>query len=87
MVTLKSETESEQKKTKRKILLRSVEHGFGKHYFIEQKNPEPKVRTLIPMYKPLEVTECKKLGNTIRPSFVLCDMSREVTRKYILFDC
>ncbi len=29
----------------------------------------------------------KKLGNMICPLFVLCDMFREVTKKYILFDC
>ena len=27
--------------------------------FIEQNSPEPKVKVLIPMYEPLEVTKCK----------------------------
>jgi len=27
--------------------------------FIEQFSPEPKVKVFIPMYKPLDVTECK----------------------------
>jgi len=33
--------------------------------FIEQNSPEPKVKVLIPMYEPLEVTECKKCGKII----------------------
>ena len=28
--------------------------------FIEQNIPEPKVKVLIPMYEPLQVTKCKK---------------------------
>lgn len=31
--------------------------------FIEQKSPEPKVRVLIPMYEPLEVSKCKKCSS------------------------
>ena len=30
---------------------------------IEQNSPEPKVKVLIPMYKPLEVSNCEKCGN------------------------
>lgn len=33
--------------------------------FIEQPYSEPKVRVLIPMYKPLEVVKCKKCGKVI----------------------
>ena len=33
--------------------------------FIEQKSPEPKVKVLIPMYEPLEVTKCKKCRKVI----------------------
>ena len=33
--------------------------------FIEQKSPEPKVKVLIPMYEPLEVTRCEKCGKVI----------------------
>jgi len=32
--------------------------------FLEQ-TPEPKVKVLIPMYEPLEVTKCKKCGKII----------------------
>jgi len=33
--------------------------------FLEQPSPEPKVKVLIPMYEPLEVTRCKKCGKVI----------------------
>jgi len=33
--------------------------------FIEQPSSEPKVRVLIPMYEPLEVSKCKKCGKII----------------------
>jgi len=33
--------------------------------FIEQNSPEPKIRVMIPMYKPLEVIKCKKCGKII----------------------
>ena len=33
--------------------------------FVEQKSPEPKVKVLIPMYKPLEVAKCEKCGRVI----------------------
>ena len=33
--------------------------------FLEQTSPEPKVKVLIPMYEPLEVTKCKKCGKVI----------------------
>jgi len=33
--------------------------------FIEQPSPEPKVKILIPMYKPLEVVKCGECGKVI----------------------
>ena len=33
--------------------------------FIEQNSSEPKVKVLIPMYEPLEVTKCEKCGKII----------------------
>jgi len=33
--------------------------------FIEQPNPEPKVKVLIPTYEPLEVSKCEKCGKVI----------------------
>jgi hypothetical protein len=33
--------------------------------FIEQANPEPKVKVLIPMYEPLKVERCKKCKSVI----------------------
>jgi hypothetical protein len=36
--------------------------------FKEQNNPEPKVKPIIPMYKPLEVSKCEKCGKVIAQS-------------------
>jgi len=33
--------------------------------FVEQNSPEPKVKVLIPMYKPLETVKCKKCDKII----------------------
>jgi len=33
--------------------------------FIEQPSSEPKVRVMIPMYEPLDVSKCKKCGKII----------------------
>jgi len=33
--------------------------------FIEPDSPEPKVKVLIPMYEPLQISKCKKCGNVI----------------------
>jgi len=33
--------------------------------FLEQPSPEPKVKVLIPMYEPLEVSKCEKCGEII----------------------
>ena len=33
--------------------------------FVKPDTPEPKVKVLIPMYEPLEVTKCDKCGNVI----------------------
>ena len=38
---------------------------LAKQHFIEQNTIEPKVKVLIPMYEPLEVTKCKKSGRII----------------------
>ena len=38
--------------------------------FVETDSPEPKVRVLIPMYKPLQITKCEKCGRVIaEPKF------------------
>jgi len=33
--------------------------------FIEQPSPEPKVKVMIPMYEPLQVSKCEKCGTII----------------------
>ena len=33
--------------------------------FIKQTSPEPKVRVLIPIFEPLEITKCKKCRKAI----------------------
>jgi len=33
--------------------------------FVEQPSPEPKVKVMIPMYEPLQVSKCKKCGKVI----------------------
>ncbi len=33
--------------------------------FVPQNSPEPKVKVLIPMYEPLEVTKCERCGKVI----------------------
>jgi len=33
--------------------------------FIEQPSPEPKVKIIVPMYEPLQVSKCKKCGKAI----------------------
>jgi len=33
--------------------------------FLEQPSPEPKVKVMIPMHQPLEVTKCEKCGKVI----------------------
>ena len=37
----------------------------AKKIFIGQNTPEPKAKAYIPMYKPLEVSKCKKCGKVI----------------------
>jgi len=32
---------------------------------VEQNSPEPKVKVLISMYEPLQVSKCEKCGKTI----------------------
>ncbi|MEM3551715.1 MAG: hypothetical protein QXK47_03585 [Candidatus Bathyarchaeia archaeon] len=36
-----------------------------KKIFVEQPSPEPKVKVIIPMYEPLEVSKCKNCGQII----------------------
>jgi hypothetical protein len=33
--------------------------------FVEQPSSEPKVKVVIPMYEPLQVSKCKKCGKVI----------------------
>ena len=33
--------------------------------FIEQPSPEPKVKVIVPMYEPLQMSRCKKCGKVI----------------------
>jgi len=33
--------------------------------FIEQPSPEPKVKVMIPMYEPLQISKCEKCGKVI----------------------
>jgi uncharacterized Zn finger protein len=33
--------------------------------FVEEPSSEPKVKILIPMYEPLQVSKCKKCGKVI----------------------
>jgi len=33
--------------------------------FVEQTSPEPKVKVMIPMYEPLQVSKCEKCGRVI----------------------
>ena len=33
--------------------------------FVEPDSPEPKVKVLIPVYKPLQVSKCEKCGKVI----------------------
>ena len=45
--------------------------------FVEPDSPEPKVKVLIPMYEPLEVTKCKKCGNVIAEPKELIRIKKE----------
>jgi hypothetical protein len=33
--------------------------------FIEQPSPDPKVRVMVPMYEPFQVSKCEKCGKVI----------------------
>lgn len=33
--------------------------------FVEQSSPEPKVKVMVPMYEPLQVSKCKKCGKVV----------------------
>jgi len=45
--------------------------------FIEQPSQETKVKVLIPVYKPLETSKCKKCGKIIaEPKELMCNLER-----------
>jgi ribosomal protein S27E len=45
--------------------------------FLEQPSPEPKVRWMIPMYQPVQVTKCEKCGRTIAEPKVFIRIIKE----------
>jgi len=45
--------------------------------FIEQNTPEPKVKVLVPMYEPLEISKCEKCGNVIAEPIQLIRIYKE----------
>ena len=45
--------------------------------FVEHNSPEPKVKVLIPMYEPLEVTKCEKCGKVIAEPRELIRIKRQ----------
>jgi len=49
--------------------------------FIEQISPEPKVKVLIPMYEPLEVSNCEKCRNIFAEPRELIRIVKEARRK------
>ena len=45
--------------------------------FIKQNTIEPKVKVMIPMYKPLEITKCNKCGKIIAEPKELIRIEKE----------
>ena len=43
----------------------------NKAFFEPDNQPEPKVKVMIPMYQPLQITKCEKCGRTIAEPKVL----------------
>jgi len=43
----------------------------NKAFFEPDNQPEPKVKVMIPMYQPLQITKCEKYGRTIAEPKVL----------------
>ena len=55
-------------------------------FSLQQNSPEPKVKVLISMYEPLEVSKCKKCGKVLAEPKELIrirkvDITREGNRK------
>ena len=44
--------------------------------FIEPDSPEPKVKVLIPMYNPLQVSKCEKCGKVMAEPMELIRISK-----------
>jgi uncharacterized OB-fold protein len=49
--------------------------------FVEQPSPEPKVKVMVPMYKPIEVTECNKCGRVVAEPKELIRILKSKLRK------
>ena len=45
--------------------------------FVEPDSPEPKVKVMIPMYEPLEVSKCEKCGKMIAQPRELIKIRKE----------
>jgi len=50
--------------------------------FVEPDSPEPKVKVLIPIYEPLEVSKCKKCGEIIAEPKELIEFGRDISLRY-----
>lgn len=48
--------------------------------FIEQPSSEPKVKVLVPMYEPLQVSKCNKCGKVIAEPKELIRITRTHTK-------
>jgi uncharacterized Zn finger protein len=49
--------------------------------FVEQPSPEPKVKVMVPMYKPIEVTECNNCGRVVAEPRELIRILKSKLRK------
>jgi uncharacterized OB-fold protein len=49
--------------------------------FVEQPSPEPKVKVMVPMYKPIEGTECNKCGRVVAEPKELIRILKSKLRK------
>jgi ssDNA-binding Zn-finger/Zn-ribbon topoisomerase 1 len=52
--------------------------------FVQQPSPEPKVKVLIPMYKPLKTEKCKNCGRVIAEPKELIRIMKSELRKFSL---
>jgi hypothetical protein len=67
------------RKLRMKCSCRHWNRGSVNKIFIEQPNPiEPKVKVMIPMYKPLHVSKCEKCGKVIAQPKELIKTMREM---------